>query len=315
VNKKKRRTPRDWRDRLRIWSQSYSPPGFKGVSLYDTFTFVWREARKDNLMTRANSVSFSLFLALFPAIIFLFTLLPLIPIIKDYTSMLSSNLSTVLPRSAHTYIFGIIDDLTSIKRDGLLSLGAFLALWFSSNGMLNLMKGFDKAYEDTFHDRHWIKDRLIAIMLTVIISVLLIVSLVLVVLESRAIDYLDNHFEIHATALWLIGVFNKMFAVFIVYVGITIIYTFGPAMYRRIPFINIGAITATVFSILSSIVFSSFINNFNRFNEVYGSLGALMVTMLWIQLNVFIILVGFELNASIAIHRTAKWRRRLTQGK
>jgi len=100
------------------WSKVYSPPGFSGLSLYEVLAFLVSEIRKDNLTTRANSISFSLFLSLFPAIIFLFTLLPLFPVVKDYTTMLGDNLKGVIPENAHQYIFSIINDITSIKRDG-----------------------------------------------------------------------------------------------------------------------------------------------------------------------------------------------------
>lgn len=295
-------------ERIIEWTKEFSPWGFSGVSLYDAVSFVIKETSKDNIIIRANSVSFSVFLSLFPAIIFIFTLLPMLPIVQDYTTTLSDNLAGVLPRSSHQYIFGIINDLTSIKRDGLLSLGAFLALWFSSNGMLNLMSGFDKAYNDTFTDRPWYKDRLVAILLTILIALLLIVSLVSVVLENIILGYLQQTFDLPSVLTFILSLTNKLVAIFVVYTAISLIYRYGPAMYRRIPFINVGSILATVVSLLTSVVFSHFINNFNRFNEVYGSIGALMVTMIWIQLNALIILIGFELNASLAIHKTARWK-------
>ena len=100
--------------RLLSWSKSYVPPGFSGVSLYDTLSFVLKETQKDNLTTRANSISFSLCLSIFPAIIFLFTLLPLFPIVKDYTLILSEQMEGVIPQNAHDYIFSVINDITSI---------------------------------------------------------------------------------------------------------------------------------------------------------------------------------------------------------
>ncbi|MGB4959626.1 MAG: YhjD/YihY/BrkB family envelope integrity protein, partial [Saprospiraceae bacterium] len=134
-------------DEITEWSKVTSPRGFSGITLYDVGTFLMAELKKDSLTTRANSVSFSLFLSIFPAIIFLFTLLPLFPVVQDYSLMMSDQLKGVIPQNAHDYIFSIINDITSIKRDGLLSIGAVLALLFSSNGMLSLMAGFDKAYK------------------------------------------------------------------------------------------------------------------------------------------------------------------------
>ncbi len=180
------------------WSKEYSPPGFSSVPLFDVLKFVIVETQKDNLTTRANSISFSLFLSVFPAIIFIFTLLPLFTFVQDYTTMLSSQTEGVIPKSAHDYIFSVINDITSIKRDGLLSLGALGALFFSSNGMLTLMSGFDKAYNHSFKHRTWWKSRMVAIGLTVVLTLLLIISLMMMVLESVALEYIRQVF--HASA-------------------------------------------------------------------------------------------------------------------
>ncbi len=285
------------------WSKVYSAPGFSGASLYNVLSFIIDEIQEDNLTTRANSVAFSLFLSIFPAIIFIFTLLPLIPMVQDYTNMLEIQLNGVIPKNAHEYIFGIIKDITSIQRDGLLSLGVFLALIFSSNGMLTLMSGFDKAYNTTFKYRSYVKKRLIAFVLTVILSFLLIVSLILMVVESKLFDYLQVTYYIPDLILMGFSLIKWVVAVFLVYTGISIIYTYGPSMYHKVKFINIGSMIATFLSLLTSLLFSYFINNFGQFNEIYGSIGALMVIMIWIQFNSFILLVGFELNASVAINK------------
>lgn len=298
--------------RILDWSKITSPPGFSGISLYEVLDFVVKEIKKDNLTTRANSISFSLFLSIFPAIIFLFTLLPLFSVVKDYTAMLSEQLEGVIPKTAHDYIFSIIYDITSIKRDSLLSIGVLLALFFSSNGMLTLMSGFDKAYKHTFKPRHWMLSRLIAIGLTIVLSLLLIVSLIMLVVEDNVVDYLRNTYHIAESLLFSISVLNWIFALIMVYTGISLIYTFGPSMHRRIPFINVGSVLATIFSLLTSLGFSYFINNFGRYNEIYGSIGALMVVMVWIQFNSFILLVCFELNASLAVQKTIRYKQKMT---
>lgn len=292
--------------RVLNWSKTFIPPGFSGVSLYEVISFVIKETQKDNLTTRANSVSFSLFLSIFPAIIFIFTLLPLFPIVQDYTTMLSNQLTGVIPKNAHEYIFSIVNDITSIKRDSLLSFGALLALFFSSNGMLTLMSGFDKAHHETFKPRKWYISRLIAIGLTVVLTLLLIVSLIMLVVEGHLIEYFRDVIKFSEVVIFLFSVLNWFFAVFLVYTGISLIYTLGPSMHRRIPFINVGAVIATILSLITSLGFSFFINNFGRYNEIYGSIGALIVMMIWIQFNSFILLVGFELNASISVHKLRK---------
>lgn len=288
------------------WSRHYSPPGFSGIPIFDVLKFVIIEIEKDNLTTRAKSVSFSFFLSLFPTIIFLFTLLPLFPIVRDYTATMSDQLEGVLPKSAHDYIFNIIHDLTSIKRDGLLSLGALLALFFSSNGMLTLMTGFDKAYNHTFKPRHWLLSRFIAIGLTVMLTLILVASLVIMVLKNKMIDFVRETFKLSEVWLTVFGLLNWFLAIFIIYTCISMIYKFGPSMHRRIAYINVGSVLVTVSSLVTSLGFSYFINNFGQYNQIYGSIGALIVTMIWIQLNAFIILVGFEINASLAVHKNIK---------
>jgi len=284
------------------WSKQYSPPGFSGVTLHDTITFVMHEIQKDNLQTRANAISFSFFISIFPAIIFLFTLLPLFPVVQDYTLTLRTQSEGLLPKNAHEYIFSIIDDITSIHREGLLSLGAVLALFFSSNGMLTLMSGFDKAYQDAFKPRHWINSRLIAISLTIVMSLLLILSLVIIVVEGFFMDYLQTNFDIPDVFILLFTIINWLISILLIYTGISLIYKYGPSMYRRFPYINVGSVVATLLSLITSFGFSFFINNFGRYNEIYGSIGALIVMLIWIQFNSFILLVGFELNASISVH-------------
>jgi len=294
------------------WTKKYSPPGFSGVSIHDLVQFVIEETQKDNLTTRANSVAYSLFIAIFPAIIFLFTLLPLIPIIQDYTLMLNENTKDLLPKSTHDYIFNIIHDLTSIKREGLLSIGFILSLFFSSNGMLTLMSGFDKSYNHTFTQRGYFKKRLIAIVLTVVLAVLFIISIVLLVLGGQLFEWLDASFVLPQ---WFIFIFSAAFrwgaSILLIYTGISLIYQYGPSMYRKSRFINIGAITATIFFLIVTFAFSFVVNNFSRYNEIYGSIGALIVTMLWFQINSFILLVGFELNASLAVNKALLRAKRL----
>lgn len=286
-----------------LWSKRYSPPGFDGVPVYKVAEFIIDEANKDNITNRANSVAYSIFLAIFPAIIFLFTLLPLMPFIQDYTLIFSEYLEGLVPREAHTYLMGIIYDITSQRREGLLSLGVFLALFFSSNGMLTLMSGFDKTYHITFKTRNYFYKRLVALNLTLILTVLLIVSFFLVVLGDTLFYWFYDHIQLPASSLILLKFIKWVIAAGLVYTGVSIIYRYGPSMYKKIPFINIGSIMATVLFLLTSVAFSYFINNFGRYNEIYGSIGALIVILIWLQINAFIILVCFELNASVAVHK------------
>ena len=278
---------------------------------------------RDNITTRANSVAFSLFLAIFPFIIFLFTLLPYLFDPEDFVNFLSSilpsdsgytttgsyieileeYLASVLPRNANQYLLGIIDGIVGIKRDGLLSLGFFLAIFFASSGMLTLMLGFDKSYKESFKTRSYFKKRLVAVSLTMLLSILFIASFFLLIIGNVILAYISDKLGLTDSSIWLISFIKSIAAIMLLYTGITIIYKYGPSLRKRVPFINPGSILATVLSILTSFGFSYFINNFGRYNELYGSIGALIVIMLWLQFNAFVILIGYELMASIAVNR------------
>lgn len=284
-------------------ARKYSIPGFSGVPIYDVISFVYKEAMKDDIVTRANSVAFSFFLSLFPAIIFLFTLLPLFPVTADYISLFRESTVGLLPADAHDYLFRVIEGVASIKRGSLLSLGFIFAVVFSSSGMLTLMYGFLKSYERVFKKRSYMKNRFVAMALTILIGCLFLVSMLLIIfgkpLLQLGIDKLaiENPGIVFKMVKWII-------VSFIIYIGITIIYRYGSAMKERLPWINTGAILATILSIISSLLFSFFINSFGQYNEIYGSIGALLVLLLWIQINAFVILVGFEFNASIAVNKS-----------
>lgn len=278
---------------------------------------------RDNITTRANSVAFSLFLAIFPFIIFLFTLLPILFQPSDFANFLQSilpssenitesstyieilqeYLESVLPQNANVYLLGIIENIVGIKREGLLSLGFFLAIFFASSGMLTIMSGFDKSYEQTFKTRSYFKKRWVALMLTILLSTLFIVSFFLLIIGNLILGYISERLGLTDSSVWLITVAKAMAAFLLLYTGVTILYRYGPTLRKRIALINPGSILATILSILTSIGFSYFVNNFGRYNELYGSIGALIVIMLWLQFNAFIILIGYELNASIAVNR------------
>ena len=285
------------------WAKNKSFPGFDGVPLYDALSFVYKESMKDDISTRANSMAFSFFIALFPAIIFLFSLLPLLPFSDDYAIMIQGSLENVLPQQAKIWLFSTIDDLVSIPRGGFLSLGVILTLIFSSNGILAMMRGFEKSYPNTFVERGFIKRRFVSLQITVLIFFLMVISLVLIILGKTILNQLINVVHIDEFARYFFSGLRWIVVVLIMYSVISSIYRYGPSTRKRFKFVSPGASIATLLVLISSIAFSFFVNNFGRYNEIYGSIGALIVILIWIQFNCFILLIGFELNASIAVNR------------
>ena len=285
------------------FTKKYSLPGFSGVPVYYVIGFIYKEAMRDDIVTRANSIAFNFFLSLFPAIIFLFTLLPLIPITADYISIFQQSTKDFLPQQAHDYLFETIEGVASIKRGGLQSVSFLFAVIFSSSGMLALMYGFNKSYERVFKHRSYVKNRLVAIFLTMMIGSIFLCSTFLIIFGKPVIEFLLTKLNLTGYSADVFQISKWIFSFSIVYLGITVIYRYGSAMREKIKWINTGALLATLLSILSSLIFSFFINNFGRYNEIYGSIGALLVLLLWVQINAFVVLVGFELNAGIAVNK------------
>jgi len=280
-----------------------SLPGFSGVSIYNVVSFVWNEAMKEDndIVTRSNSIAFNFFLSLFPSIIFLFTLLPMIPITADYLEVFEGTFKGFLPDHAHSYLFNILDGVVSTPRSGLLSVGFIFAMVFSSSGMVTLMYGFHKSYERVFKKRSYIKNRILAIALTMLVVGIFITSMLMIIFGSPLLQLLIDKLHLGSYSALVFNFAKWWIVILIIYLGVTLIYRYGSAMKERITWINTGAILATVLSIATSLIFSFFINSFGKYNEIYGSIGALIVLLLWIQINVFVVLIGFEINAGIAV--------------
>ena len=284
------------------WSKSKSLPGFEGVPLYYVIAFIIRETQKDDINTRANSIAFSFFLAIFPGIIFLFTLLPIMPFSDYYASTLQRAIASALPMNASSYLADIINGVTEVMRGGLLSVGFFFSMFFASSGVLTLMVGFDKNYDQTFKPRGYFKKRGLALLLTLLMIAMFFVSVLFVIIGESALGYVLHKLGFSDLSL-IVTALRYLIAIAVIYSGISMIYRYGPSMYKRTPFFNAGSLLATLLSILTSIGFAFFINNFGRYNELYGSIGALIVILLWLQFNAFVLLLGFELNAAIAVNR------------
>jgi membrane protein len=295
-------------ENVRNWAKRTSLPGFMGVSIYSISTFIWDEWRSSVINTRASGIAFSFFLSLFPSIIVLFTLVAYTPFYKNFNELIKHNVHDLMPGNAEVWILDTIKDLTTIKRKGWLSLGFFLALFFSTNGMVAMMTGFEKSYRETFSRYGFFKKRWIAIQLTTLLGLLLLASVLFGILGDTFVGFLSKLYKNPKFAAWLLTIFRYLLMVVLLYGGLSIIYRMGMPLRRKLPFVNPGVTLATVLSILSSMLFSFYVDNFGNYNKLYGSLGALIVLLLWLQINIYIVLIGFELNASIAVNRDKRDR-------
>lgn len=290
---------------LRNWLATHSLPGFYNIPVLDIIAFIRRELKKEGLILRANAMAFSFFLALFPSIIVVVTLLAYVPI-QGLLQTLKNALVQVMPSEAATYITDAIQELTSIPRGGLLSVSLLLTLFFASNGMISMLRGFQKRYEITYISRTGIRERLVALKLTGILGLLLISSLIAVVMGRAVADVLLTWAQVDYDSFVLFLYLRWVAIIILFYFGISLLYRYGPALKKRMRFFTPGATLATFLSIASSLAFSYYVNQFGAYNQFYGSLGALVILMLWLQINSIVILVGYELNASIIVTKALR---------
>ena len=273
-------------------------PGFNRVPLYDVIIFFLRRFNENELQTRARAIAFSLFLAIFPTIIFLFTLIPYIPI-ENFQLQVLEMLKQFLPASTYESAYTTIEDIVSHQRGGLLSFGFFFALFVSADGILMLMLWFNKSFHGS-HQRSMLKQRAIAIGLTIMLAIFIFLAISISLITEVAISFLfKHHLLTHGLQYYLLQVLKWVVTLALCFCGISLLYFFGPSEKKKLYFVNAGSSLATLLIILSSIGFNFFITNFSSYNKIYGSIGTLIIILIWIYLNSLVLLVGYELNVSI----------------
>jgi membrane protein len=292
-------------DKLRQWAQTVTMHGFDEVPVWDVFAFLITEVRKGAVAMRARSVAFTFFLAVFPTVIFIFTLIPYIPV-----NHLQENLVTVIhelvPNGAADLLQQAIAEAAGKTRGGLLSMGVFMALFIATNGMIGMMESFDRNTENFTH-RSTLKTRLVAIQLTFLLFILLIFSLALIIAGNKLLIYLLREFNILSSFSVILFTTLKYLMIFVLFFNsISVIYRYGPARMKKWKFISPGSTLATMLSILVSMGFSFFVNKFGGPSRLFGSLGTIMALQIWIYLNSFALLIGFELNTSIEYQKQLK---------
>ncbi|RYY52258.1 MAG: YihY/virulence factor BrkB family protein [Chitinophagaceae bacterium] len=271
-------------------------PGFRGIPLFDVSRFFMQNARKVGFTERASAISFNLTMAIPPAVIFLFTLIPYLPISRGLINQLFSLIRDVVPgKENNEGIIGFLLDILNKPRTGLLSTGFILAMFFSSNAVMGIMRSFDKNYVG-FKRQRGLKRRGQALRLTFILFLLFIVTMGALIAQGQVLRWLGIE---NATLISIIHNFRWLLIVLMIFLGISFIYRFATSMHKKWRLLNPGSVFATALMILFTGAFSYYVSNFSNYNELYGSISTILVLMLLIYFNSLVLLIGFELNVSI----------------
>ncbi len=271
-------------------------PGFQGIPLFDVIRFFFLQAGKTGFTERASAIAFNFTMTIPPAIIFLFTLMPYLPISQEFINEMFLLIKDVMPGERNNGpLLKFLSDILSKPRTGLLSTGFLLAMFFSSNAVMGIMRSFDKNYIG-FVKRKDYHERLLALRLTFILFILFIITLLALIMQGSVLRWFG---VTNKMLIWVVDNFRWILIVLMFFFSISFIYRYAPAVHKKWKIVNPGSILATFLMIVFTAGFSYWVSNFSNYNELYGSISTVLILMLLIYFNALVLLIGFELNVSI----------------
>ncbi len=283
-----------------VFLDNIIPPGFQGASLYSVCQTFFKGIISPKFNLYAGSLSWNFFLAIFPSLLFLFTLIAYLPG-ATFQKAILQQMDFFLPDDAYKVIRKTVVDIVKNQRSGLLSLGFFAALYFSSNGVFTLMVAFDSNFtDDEKNKRNFFQKRLKSIGISLFITVLIFAALSVLIGGSLASNYIIKERWINKKVmLFVVSLIQFTTLSALVFFIMSSLYYFAHSAKAKWKFFSPGAIVATILSLAATYLFSSYVDGFDSYNKLYGSIGAIIVLMLLIYFNILCVLAGFELNRSI----------------
>ncbi|MAD13031.1 MAG: ribonuclease BN [Flavobacteriaceae bacterium] len=277
------------------FTDSIKLPGYKGFSIFDLLEMYFLGIVKGALTARAGSISFSFFMAIFPFLLFILNLIPFIPI-ENFDSILLNFIEILLPNDSQGFFSSIFQDIQSKPRGGLLSSVFLLSIILTANGVSAIFAGFEESYHIEL-SRNFFKQYLYSMGVAVLLAFTLLIAVVFAVYFEI---YIYNNIKqlLENTVNWLrLG--QSFFYIFLIYFSVSILYYFGTIEGKKSNFFSPGALMTTLLIMITTWLFGIYIENFATYNQLYGSIGALLIFMLYIWLNSNVLLLGFELNATL----------------
>ncbi len=291
----------NWKARLDAvieWTKRHTLPGFGRLSIFEVGSFFVKGMSNGTLGIRAASIAFNFFLAVFPALLFLSTLIPYIPITNFQTELMDL-LEQLIPSDTFETIEETLADIVMYPRSGLLSIGCITTIIIVSNGVTAVIRAFN-ASTNTHETRSFINLRLSSLIMVGLITVLLATAIALLIFGRTILAYLiAKHILFGTFSTVMFYVVQWLIILSLCIVSVSVIYFFAPAKHTHMGFISTGSVMATLLLLLTSAGFGYYLSNFSNYNALYGSIGTLIAILVWLNLNSYIFLLGFELNLSI----------------
>jgi membrane protein len=276
-------------------SKVYRVPGVKRFSFFELWEAYLLQLRRTSLTERAAAISFNIFMAIPPVLIFVFTLIPYLPISKQFINEIFNLIRDVIPgQKNNSVIIGFLEDFLLRPRNELLSFGLLLALFFSSNAMMGILRSFDKNYQG-FRKRKLLQKRKTAIQLTLLVFVLIFACIMLLIMQDVVLKWVG----VNNTLVNIISESRWIVIFLLVFFSVSFIYRHGPAIKNKWPYVTPGSIFAATLMILATALVTFWVNHFSNYNKLYGSISVIFVLMSLIYVNSLVVLIGFELNVTI----------------
>lgn len=275
------------------------PPGMRGAGLYDVLDFFWISLQNPRFNLAAMAMSYRFFFAVFPTMILIFTLIPFIPI-PHLKEELLLFLGTIVPQDSLGFIYHVVNEFFQKPSAGVISLNIALLMYSATSGISVMMQAFAKDHPG-FKKRNFFHGTAVAFAIAMLLFVLLLMMLFLHVGSEFFIKSLVENGHVPKDGIWvfIFRCLNYVLLFFSLQIAVSVIYYFGPFMDKRWKFFSPGSITAGLLVLLANVAFQFFFVNFTDYNKVYGSLGAIMLMMVWFYWLSIMLLIGFELNAAI----------------
>lgn len=279
-------------------------PGFEGLSIYDLLEMYVIGIVEGALTTRASAIAFSFFTAIFPFLLFVIIIIPYIPI-DGFQSDFLDFLNTFLPpQTSGFFETNIFENINDGQHGSLLSTVFLLSMFLMANGVNAIFSGFEHSYHEQL-TRNVFKQYVYAFGVALILAFLVVLTVGVLgytqiyVITPLYENLVGKNIEATKSGIVWLNLAKYSFATIMIYIGTATLYYFGTTEGRQSRFFSVGAIFTTLLIICSSYLFGLYIENFSKYNELYGSIGALLILLFYLWLNSNILLLGYELNASL----------------
>ena len=267
-------------------------PWLQGLSLYDLLELYGLGIVESALTYHASAIAFSFFMALFPFALFILNLIPYIPI-EGFQEDFLQFVRQGVPPNTYDAIYKIINDILHNSHSGLLSSGFVLSIFLMANGLNGILGGFESS-RHVLIKRGFVHQYIVALGMSLLLSILLIVTVSAIVVFEVFIQKTILSDQVELIILW-----RYAFVIVMILITTSILFKFGTMHDKNRAFISIGSVFTTILVILDSYGFGIWVIRFSKYNELYGSIGTLLIMMFYIWINCMILLLGFELNGTV----------------